>query len=285
MVNSIRCSRDVSQSGGAAARFLYYLRFPLRLILTALLAQASLSTERVILITVAEEHHHHLEFQEIPTCAYSSSKFPLPEIDPLSSALTSLSERASYRCGCCTAPLRHYCRPRRARDSESADGAAILAPSSPAVSNTRDFPLRNVAIELLRPQGTIRNGCVWADSRSASRRPLRAWANFERDHSPCAAACLCSRPMGISVTAWRISVRIAAMPAPDDRGAILLASLSGVSVTASGGIDSANGLKGGLLWLPAGSKPVFKTEPAPTTGGHFIAAPPSEDSGSPPALL
>lgn len=134
---------------------------------------------------------------------------------------------------------------------------------SHAVSNSRDFPLRNIAIELLRPQGAVHNGCAWADHDQPRqdcnilepRADLRAKRArlFETDE--------------ILVDAWQISPNITTPPW-DDRSDILLASLSGVSVTASGGIDSANALKGGLLWLPAGSKPVFKT----TSGdGHFIA--------------
>jgi hypothetical protein len=80
------------------------------------------------------------------------------------------------------------------------------------------------------------------------------------------------------VEAWHIAGNVTTPPW-DDRADVLLASLSGVSVTASGGIDSANALKGGLLWLPAGSNPVFKTSPA--SDGDFIAIT-FKDSGSHP---
>ena len=81
------------------------------------------------------------------------------------------------------------------------------------------------------------------------------------------SACLCLKRMNFWSTPG--TFRHITTPPWDDRADILLASLSGVSVTASGGIDSANALKGGLLWIPAGSKPIFKT--APAGDGHFIA--------------
>ena len=143
---------------------------------------------------------------------------------------------------------------------------------SHAVSNSRDFALRNVAIELLRPQQDIRNRCeqVVRDQpkencdipEPSAATPATHVPLFETDE--------------LLVEAWHITGRVTTPPW-DDRADVLLASLSGVSVTAFGGIDSANALKGGLLWLPAGSKPVFKTGPA--SDGHFIAIT-FKDSGS-----
>jgi hypothetical protein len=145
---------------------------------------------------------------------------------------------------------------------------------SHAVSNSRDFPLRNVAIELLRPQGMVRNRCAQVVREQPKEKcdlpeptaaiPATHVPLFETDE--------------LLVEAWRIAPNVT-IPPWDDRADILLASLSGVSVTASGGINSANALKGGLLWLPAGSKPVF--ESTRVGEGHFIAIT-FKDPGSDP---
>ncbi len=125
---------------------------------------------------------------------------------------------------------------------------------SHAVSNSRDFALRNVAIELLHPQGTIRNRCeqVVRDQPKENCDILEANAATPATHVPL------FETDELLVEAWHIIGQVTTPPW-DDPSDVLLASLSGVSVTAPGGIDSANVLKGGLLWLPAGSKPVFKT--------------------------
>lgn len=219
-------------------------------------------------ISMEQEHHHHLEFEnsyvrvffvEIPaheSTLFHRHDFPYLSVPPTGADATM---------------------PPPPGPTGQETGLPMIGYSpgnfSHAVSNSRDFALRNVAIELLRPQGTIRNGCVWADHDQprqdcymgeprADIRAMRA-RMFETDE--------------ISVGAWRISPNIT-MPAWDDRADMLLASLSGVSVTASGGISSTNALKGGLLWLPAGSKPVFKTG---ESEGHFIAIT-FKDSGSHP---
>jgi hypothetical protein len=144
---------------------------------------------------------------------------------------------------------------------------------SHAVSNSRDFPLRNVAVELLRQQGAIRNRC-----EQAVRDQAKENCNIPE---PSVATPATHAPLfetdKLLVEAWHIAANVTAPPW-DDRTDILLASLNGVSVTVSGEIDSANALKGGLLWLSAGSKPVFKT--APASDGHFIAIT-FKDSGSP----
>jgi hypothetical protein len=249
---------------------LFFVFFFLWVLLPALAQAPAQSTEQTFeraSLSMEQEHHHHLEFEnsyvrvffvEIP--AHESTLFHRHDFPYISVPPTGADAAM---------PLP--------------PGAAGQAPGLPmvgyspgnfshTVSNSRDFALRNVAIELLRQQGRIRNGCVWADHDQprqncemgeprADIRAMRA-RMFETDE--------------ISVAAWRISPNIT-MPAWDDRADILLASLSGVSVTASGGIDSVNALKGGLLWLPAGSKPVFKT--APGTDGHFIAIT-FKDSGS-----
>jgi hypothetical protein len=63
----------------------------------------------------------------------------------------------------------------------------------------------------------------------------------------------------ILVEYWELGPSFVAPPM-DDRMDMLVADLSG---------DSANALRGGVLWIPAGSKPVFKT--GTDRGGHFYS--------------
>src|SRR5579864_1100316 len=83
---------------------------------------------------------------------------------------------------------------------------------SHTVNNSRDFALRNVAIELLRPQGTVRNRCA-----QAVRDQAKESCNIPE---PSTAAPATHTPLfetdEISVAAWRISPNIT-MPAWDDR--------------------------------------------------------------------
>lgn len=199
-----------------------------------------------------QEHHHHLEFEnsyvrvffvEIP--AHESTLFHRHDFPYISVPPTGADAAMPLAPGA----------------AAQATGLPMVGYSpgnfSHAVSNSRDFALRNVAIELLRSQGRVRNRCeqVIRDQppeqcnlqKSGTHMPL-----FESDE--------------ILVEKWRLGPD-ARVPPWNDYEDALVASLSGVSVAASGGIDSANALKGGLLWLPAGCKPVFKT----ASGGYFIA--------------
>jgi hypothetical protein len=133
---------------------------------------------------------------------------------------------------------------------------------SHAVSNSGDQPLRNVAIELLLPQGAVRNRCEAVvpvrQPQYCSNHTPPGWPViyplFETDE--------------VLVESWDFDPDITTPPWPE-RSDLLLAGLVGVSVAAESGIDSGNVLRGGLLWIPAGSKPVFNT--GPDSGGHFIA--------------
>lgn len=221
-------------------------------------AQSAGQTSQRAPISMEQEHYHHLEFEnsyvrvffvEIPahkSTLFHRHDFPYLSVSPTGAdaAMPPPPGRAGQRTGL---PMVGY------------------SPGnfSHAVSNSRDFALRNVAIELLRPQQNVRNRCeqVLRDqpkencvSEPSAATPATHVPLFETDE--------------LLVEAWHITGRVTAPPW-DDRADVLLASLSGVSITASGGTDSANALKGGLLWLPAGSKPVFKTGPA--SDGHFIA--------------
>jgi hypothetical protein len=143
---------------------------------------------------------------------------------------------------------------------------AIYSPGgvSHTVRNPADVPFRNVTVELLRPQGRVRNRCTeivqgqpleQCDLPPAGevRNPSH-YAVFETDE--------------ILVEYWTIEANSTAQPLDGGRD-VLLVDLDGPSVTAAGGIDSRNAAPGGVLWLPAGSKPVFKSPP--DRGGRFFA--------------
>jgi hypothetical protein len=143
--------------------------------------------------------------------------------------------------------------------------AYALGNFSHAVTNSSDVTLRNVAVELVRPQGTVRNRCaaVLRDQpldicdpapEPAPGSPARITPLFETDE--------------ILVQSWELAPA-ATTPPFDDGMDMLIAGLTNVKITSNAGIDSANALRGGELWVPARSKPVFQT--APDRGGHFIA--------------
>jgi hypothetical protein len=134
---------------------------------------------------------------------------------------------------------------------------------SHAVTNSGDRPLRNVAVELVRPQGMTRNRCaiVVRDlpqqmcdvPELTSADPSRRLPLFESDE--------------VLVESWEVGPGATTAPL-DDRLDMLIAGLTDVRISGNSGIDSANALRGGELWIPAGSKPVFRT--APDRGGHFV---------------
>ena len=113
-------------------------------------------------ISMEQEHHHHLEFEnsyvrvffvEIPahkSTLFHRHDFPYLSVSPTGAdaAMPPPPGRAGQRTGL---PMVGY------------------SPGnfSHAVSNSRDFALRNVAIELLRPQQNVRNRCEQVAPRSA----------------------------------------------------------------------------------------------------------------------
>jgi hypothetical protein len=135
---------------------------------------------------------------------------------------------------------------------------------SHAVTNSSDVTLHNIAIELVRPQGTIRNYCSVVAEKEPQRpcltrrergdRPNSRWVEFGSDE--------------IVVESWYFD-QGKTTDAFDDPSDMLIAGMNGVSISGRSGLDSANALRGGVLWVPAGSNPVFKT--ALDHDGHFIA--------------
>lgn len=135
---------------------------------------------------------------------------------------------------------------------------------SHAVKNSSDETKQNIAIELVRAQGTVRNGCV----------------GVQKDQSP--GACSQGVPgIGtagtrsidfqsdeIVVESWFFNrgTTSALLNDPRDK---LIAGITGMSVTGSGGLDSANALRGGVLWIPAGSPVYFRA--SSEHDGHFVS--------------
>ncbi len=142
---------------------------------------------------------------------------------------------------------------------------AIFSPTavSHTVPNPADVPFRNVTVELLHPQGAARNRCQEVlpnqpreqcdRAASAQLPPPLHYAVFETSE--------------ILVEYWNLAANFTA-PSWDDRFDMLLVDLDGPSVSLAGA-SPRTPMQGGVLWLPAGSKPVFKT-PA-DRGGHFFA--------------
>jgi len=134
---------------------------------------------------------------------------------------------------------------------------------SHSVSNTGNVALRNIAIELVRPQRTPRNLCenifvtvaqpLDCPKSEATGYP-EIYPLFETDE--------------ILVQSWEMNPDIVSKKL-DQKLDVLVAGMYGVSITSRSGIDSANAFPGGVLWIPADSKAVIKTEHS--RWGHFIA--------------
>ncbi|MGA8012478.1 MAG: hypothetical protein WB949_08640 [Candidatus Acidiferrales bacterium] len=135
---------------------------------------------------------------------------------------------------------------------------------SHAVTNSSGAPLRNVAIELVRPQGAVRDRCAailpnqpaetCEESSLTAVKPSKHTPLLETDE--------------ILVESWELGPG-ATITLTNDRLDLLVGGLTDVTVAGPPGIDSAHLIRGGLLWVPAGLKAVFTT--SADRGGHFIA--------------
>lgn len=193
-----------------------------------------------------EERHHHLIFEnsyvrayyvEIPgheSTLYHRHDLPYVNLPPPTAGPVPAGPRVGY----------------------TASGL------SHAVNNPGDAPLRNVAVELLRPQGKVRNRCAEA----VRGQPLN---NCDKPASPSPSLPLhyaLFETDEILVEYWELSPNSAFAPA-DARLDILVGSLSGITE-----VDAASSsplaVQAGVAWLPAGSDTIFKT--SAKSGGHYI---------------
>jgi hypothetical protein len=171
--------------------------------------------------------------------------------------------------------LPYISLPLAAADAAPSVQRVLWSPGhmSHAVTNSGLAPMRIVAIELLRPQESVRNRCaaILRDQpKETCQDDVLSPANPSK-HTPLLET------DEILVESWEFAPNAATAPL-DDRCDMLIGALADVIVTGNAGLDSANAVRGGSLWVPAGSRPVFKT--APDRGGRFISIT-FKDSGKP----
>jgi hypothetical protein len=133
---------------------------------------------------------------------------------------------------------------------------------SHAVTNRGDVPLRNIAIELVRPQGAIRNRCrevVKDQPKEACGIALANDSNLPR-HFPL------FETGEILVEYWELGPHSSSGPW-DNHLDILVAGLTDISAS-SGSATGPADAPHGILWVPADSYPIFTTTSA---SGHFVA--------------
>jgi hypothetical protein len=204
-------------------------------------------------ITMEQEHHHQLVFEnsyvkafyvEIPahdSTLYHRHDLPYVSLPPpagTSGGPLAPGPRVSYMTG----------------------------GFSHAVSNSSDVALRNVAIELVRPQGVARNRCAEAvrgqqlDNCDKPKSPdpslLSHYSLFETDE--------------IVVEYFTLPPNSTFTSSP--HSVMLVGGLSSVTTTAPAGAQGNGAFfepRSGLVWLPEGSSTVFRA--APDHVGHFIA--------------
>jgi len=133
---------------------------------------------------------------------------------------------------------------------------------SHAMKNSGDVALRNIAIELLRPQGTVRNRCA---------EVLRGQPLTDCDKPPASSTTLPMHYMlfetvEIAVEDWEITPGSTISPA-DARVSTLVGGMNGISDVTGGG-DSRMVPVAGVIWLLAGSKATLTS--APDASGHFV---------------
>lgn len=231
-------------------RLLAFYTVAALLLAVSLSAQTS-TQDTAPAIPMREESHHHLIFQN----SYVNVFFV--EIPPHESTLR-----------------HHHDLPYVSIQPGGADAAPATTGSprigyaagnvTHAVTNSRDIVQRNIAVELVRPQGTVRDRCaaivadqtpqVCEDDSLNASHPTRRTPLLESDE--------------IVVESWELAPGTSTPPLTN-RLDMLIGGLTGVQVAGTSGLDSANALRGGILWVPAGSNPVFKT--ATDRGGRFIA--------------
>lgn len=133
---------------------------------------------------------------------------------------------------------------------------------SHSVKNPADVTLRNIAIELIHPQGRVRNRCEEAvrgqdfgicEPMNLDEVRFYKLPAFETDE--------------ILVEDWSVRKNFTSHPMRFPRD-MLFAGLTGVTISAGRGIDSASAPHG-ILWVPARSKMILET--TSEKNGHFYS--------------
>jgi len=208
-------------------------------------------------VPLSAEPHHHLVFQNAYVRAY------YVDVAPHESTLRHRHDLPYFAVLLSggSAPAIAAATPPQPGDAPR----AIFSPTpvSHTVPNPADTPFRNVTVELLHPQGAARNRCqdvLPNQPREQCDRPAAAklppvvhYAVFETSE--------------ILVEYWELAAH-STTPSWDDRFDMLLVDLDG-PVVSTAGATPRTPMQGGVLWLPAGSRPVVQT-PA-DRGGHFFA--------------
>jgi len=145
---------------------------------------------------------------------------------------------------------------------------AIYSPGeiSHTVNNPADVPFTNVTVELLHPQGQVRNRCrevVQGQPLEQCDMPAAGQAQGPTHYAVFETG-------EILVEYWEVAPNVTSqLLVPDESDALVL-DLDGASVTAWGGIDSKNASRGGVLWIPAGFHPTIKSLSADRPGHCFV---------------
>jgi hypothetical protein len=215
-------------------------------------------------VPVSQEPHHHLVLKNSYVRAY------YVDVAPHESTLRHRHDLPYFAVllsgdGAPAAPAAGAAAPQPPQAPR-----AIYSPGgiSHAVSNPGDTPFRNVTVELLRPQGKVRNRCdeivrgqpleqcdipTGLSASNSSR-----YAVFETDE--------------ILVEYWKMGPAFSRRPW-DDRHDILLIALNGWALWAADASANA-GPASGVLWFEAGSKVLEKIKFPPAGLSHravFVA--------------
>lgn len=203
-------------------------------------------------LSMGEEQHHHLVFENAYVKVYYVE---IPAHDA-------------------TLPHRHdlphlNLPPPEVSDASasSSNGVGGLGVSylpgnfSHTVTNSTDIAVRNVAVELVRPQGSVRNRCLEAvrgqaldscDKPGADAAHPFHYTLFETDE--------------MSVQYWEIAPNATIAPA-DPHLSVLVAATRGITEGVAEGNERVLP-QAGAVWLLGGSRAMLK---AGANGGHFIA--------------
>jgi len=242
----------------AVVRWFTFSTAPFFLFTFSLAAQAPAPTQPSgpAPITMEEEHHHHLVLENayirafyVEIAAHESTLYHRHDLPYVSFPPPPLADEPQPSVSATARPA-----PAGPRVGYAAAGF------SHAVNNSSDVDLRNIAIELVRPQGTVRNRCAEA----VRGQPLNDCDKQPPSDSSAPSHYSLFETDEILVENWDIGPGLTIKPA-DARLSTLVGGMSGIVEVTAGG-DSRAVPQAGLVWLLAGSEATFKAGPM---GGHF----------------